>query len=175
MIWHVIEASLICMLMGKMVQIKSIKNQKPRRTLKESYPERVLLWLKIRLMVIVGNLKFDVLQTYGCQGWAGGRVDWEFGIQFSHSVMSNSFVTPQTAACQASLSITNSWSLLKLMSIKLVMPSTISSSVIPFSCLQSFLASGSFPMNQFFPSGGQSIGASFQYQSFQWIFRADFL
>ena len=33
------------------------------------------------------------------------------------------FVTPSTAACQASLSITNSWSLLKLMSIKGVMPS----------------------------------------------------
>ena len=33
------------------------------------------------------------------------------------------FATPWTAACQASLSITNSWSLLKLMSIKLVMPS----------------------------------------------------
>ena len=32
------------------------------------------------------------------------------------------FVTPWTAACQASLSVTNSWSLLKLMSIKLVMP-----------------------------------------------------
>ena len=33
------------------------------------------------------------------------------------------FATPRTAACQASLSITNSWSLLKLMSIELVMPS----------------------------------------------------
>ena len=33
------------------------------------------------------------------------------------------FVTPWTAACQASLPITNSWSLLKLMSIKLMMPS----------------------------------------------------
>ena len=33
------------------------------------------------------------------------------------------FVTPWTAACQASLPITNSWSLLKLMSIELVMPS----------------------------------------------------
>ena len=33
------------------------------------------------------------------------------------------FVTPWTAACQASLSITNSWNLLKLMSIELVMPS----------------------------------------------------
>ena len=37
---------------------------------------------------------------------------------------------------------------------------TISSSVIPFSCLQSFLASGSFPVRQFFTSGGQSIGVS---------------
>ena len=38
---------------------------------------------------------------------------------------------------------------------------TISSSVIPFSsCFQSFPASGSFPMSEFFASGGQSIGAS---------------
>ena len=38
---------------------------------------------------------------------------------------------------------------------------TISSSVTPFpSCLQSFPASGSFPMSRFFTSGGQSIGAS---------------
>ena len=38
---------------------------------------------------------------------------------------------------------------------------TTSSSVVPFSsCLQSFPASGSFPVSQFFTSGGQSIGAS---------------
>ena len=38
---------------------------------------------------------------------------------------------------------------------------TISSSVVPFSsCLKSFPASGSFPMSQFFTSGGQSIGVS---------------
>ena len=38
---------------------------------------------------------------------------------------------------------------------------TISSPVIPFSsCLQSFPTSGSFPMSQFFASGGQSIGVS---------------
>ena len=38
---------------------------------------------------------------------------------------------------------------------------TISSSVIPFSsCPQPFPASGSFPMSQFFPSGGRSIGVS---------------
>ena len=43
-------------------------------------------------------------------------------IQFSGSVMSNS-ATPWTVACLASLSITNSQSLLKLKSFKLVMPS----------------------------------------------------
>ena len=37
---------------------------------------------------------------------------------------------------------------------------TISSSVVPFSCLQSFPASRPFTMSQFFASGGQSIGAS---------------
>ena len=37
---------------------------------------------------------------------------------------------------------------------------TISSSVVPFSCPQSFPASGSFPMSQLFASGGQSIGVS---------------
>ena len=72
---------------------------------------------------------------------------------FSCTVVS---VTPWTAALQASLSITNSQSLLNLMSIELVMPSNHSFSVVPFSsCLQSFPASGSFQMSQFFASGGQ--------------------
>ena len=44
-------------------------------------------------------------------------------VQFSLSVVSD-FVTPWTAACQASLSVTNSWSLLKFMSIELMMPSS---------------------------------------------------
>ena len=71
------------------------------------------------------------------------------------------FATSWTAASQASLSITNSQSFLKLMSIKLVMPSSHPSSVIPFSsCLLSFPASGSFQMNQFFISGGQSFEVS---------------
>ena len=59
------------------------------------------------------------------------------------------FATPWAAACQASLSFTISQSLLKLMSIELVMPSTISSSVVPFSfCPKSFPASGYFPRSQ---------------------------
>ena len=71
------------------------------------------------------------------------------------------FATPWTAPRQASLSITSSWSLLKLMSISRQCHPIISSSVVPFSsCLQSFPASRTLPMNQFFTSGGQSIGAS---------------
>ena len=68
---------------------------------------------------------------------------------------------PWTAACQAFLSFTVSWSLLKLMSIELVMLSNhlILCRPLP-SCPQSLPASGSFPMSPFFTSGGQSIGAS---------------
>ena len=66
-----------------------------------------------------------------------------------------------TAACQASLSITNSQSLLKLMSTELVVLSNHLTLYRPLLfCLQSFPASGSLPMSQLFASGGQSIGAS---------------
>ena len=64
------------------------------------------------------------VQFYG--SWYSGAVEPLCGDKFS-SVQSLShvqlFATPWTAACQASLSITSSWSLLKLMSIKSVMPS----------------------------------------------------
>ena len=66
--------------------------------------------------------------------------------------------TPWTAAHQASLSITNSRSPPKPMSIESMMPSNHSSSFS--SCSQSFLASGSFPVSQLFASGGQSTGVS---------------
>ena len=81
-------------------------------------------------------------------------------LLFSGLVVSD-YVTPWTEAHQASLSFTFSWGLLRLMSTESVMHPTISSSVSPFSsCLQSFLALGSFPMTRHFASVGQSIGAS---------------
>ena len=71
------------------------------------------------------------------------------------------FETLRTAACQASLSLTVSQSLLKLLSLSWWCHPIISSSVTPFSsCPQSFPASGSFTVTQLFASGGQSIGAS---------------
>ena len=81
-------------------------------------------------------------------------------FQFSCSVMSNSLQpyglqhsrllcpSPTLGVCS------NSWP-----SSQWYHP-TISSSFVPFSFLQSFPASGSFPTSQFFVSGGQSIGVS---------------
>ena len=81
-------------------------------------------------------------------------------VQFSHSVMPNSLwshglqhtrlpcPSPTPRACANSCP-SSRWC-----------HPTISSSIVPFSSLQSFPASGSFPMSQFFASGGQSIGAS---------------
>ena len=79
---------------------------------------------------------------------------------YVHSVQSLScvqlFVNSWTAAPQASLSFTNFQSLLKLMSIESVMsPNHL------ILCHPLFLLpSGSFPVSQFFASGGQSIGVS---------------
>ena len=73
---------------------------------------------------------------------------------FSHVLF---FVTPWTAARQASLSITSFQSLLRLMSIESVIPSNHLILCYP---LQTYPASGSFVISQFFASGGQSIGAS---------------
>ena len=85
-------------------------------------------------------------------------------IQFSSVQSLNHvwlFATPWTAACQASLSITNSRSSLKLMSTESVMSSNNLILCYPLLlCLQSFPASGSFQMSQFFASSGQSIGVS---------------
>ena len=68
-------------------------------------------------------------------------------VQFSHSVVSDS-ATPRTEAHQASLSITNSQSLLKFMSVESMMPSNHLIFSLPFSsCLQSFPASGCFTMS----------------------------
>ena len=71
------------------------------------------------------------------------------------------FATPWTVAHQAPLSSTISQSLLRFMSIKLVMLSNHLILCCPLLlCLQSFPASESFPKSWLFTSGGQSIGAS---------------
>ena len=85
------------------------------------------------------------------------------------------FTTRWMVALQASLSFI-SWSLLKLMSIVSMMPSITSSSAAPFSsCSQSFPASGSFPTISSLHQLAKVLELQLQHQSFQWIFRVDFL
>ena len=95
--------------------------------------------------------------------WSSSLV-YQLKVRAGFSSVAQSCLTlcdPCTAAHQASLSITISQSLLKLMSIESVMPSNHLILYRPFSsCLHSFPASGSFPVSQFFASGGQSIGVS---------------
>ena len=85
------------------------------------------------------------------------------------------FVTPWTVARQASLSITNSRSLLKLMSIKSVMPSNhpLSSPSPPTFNLSQ--RQGLFQWVSSLHQVAKVLELQFQHQSFQWIFRTDFL
>ena len=100
----------------------------------------------------------------GFGGWRGERRLGRLGIssvQFSRSVMSNCLrphglqhtrlpCTLPTAGAYSDSCLLSWWC-----------HPTISSSVIPFSsCLQSFSASGAFPMSQLFALGGQSTGVS---------------
>ena len=84
------------------------------------------------------------------------------------------FATPWTAACQASLSITISWSLLKFMSIELVTSSNHLILCRPFLLLPPIFLS----IRVFSSESGSSSQVAkvleLQHQSFQWIFRVDF-
>ena len=126
----------------------------------------LLVWTKclhwISFYVSITFLCCDFLVLYNNWNNDANIDDNEIhSVQFSHSVTSWLFVTPWTAAHQSSLSITISWSLLKLMSSESVMPFNHLILCRPFSsCFQSFPASGSFPVSQFFVSGSQSFRAS---------------
>jgi len=82
-------------------------------------------------------------------------------VQFSCSVMSNSLRLHRLQHARPPCPSPTPRAYSNSRSLSRWCHPTISSSVIPVSyCLQSFLASGSFPMSQFFTSSGQSIGAS---------------
>ena len=102
------------------------------------------------------------------------RQEYQGGLLFSHSVMSSSLwphglqharlpcPSLSSGVCSNSCPLTR-WC-----------HPTISHSVVPFSsCLQSFSESGSFPMSWLFESVAKVL--ELQHQSFQWIFRVDFL
>ena len=82
-------------------------------------------------------------------------------VQFSRSVMSDSLRPHEQQHARLPCPSPTPWAYSNSCPLSRWCHPTISSSVIPFSfCLQSFPASGSFPISQFFLSGGQSIGAS---------------
>ena len=84
------------------------------------------------------------------------------------------FETSWTTACQASLSITNSMSLLELMSIESVMPSNhLSSSSSPAFSLSQH--QGVFKWVSSSHQVAKVLKFQLQHQSFQWLFRTDFL
>ena len=86
------------------------------------------------------------------------------------------FVTPWTTVCQASLSITNSKSLLKLMSIESVMPFNHLILCCPLLLLPSiFPRIRVFSKESFLHQVAEVLVFQLQYQSFHWIFRTDFL
>ena len=87
------------------------------------------------------------------------------------------FATPWTTACQASLSITNSWSLLKLMSIELVMPSNHLILCRPLLILPSIIPSIRVFSNESLLRirWPKYLEFQLQRQPFQLIFRTDFL
>ena len=103
---------------------------------------------------LLASKEIKPVNPKGNQPWIFiGRTDQFSSVQSLSCVQL--FVTPWTAAHQASLSITNSQSLLKFMSTELVMPSQplLSPSPPAFNLSQQ----GSFQMSQLFASGGQSF------------------
>ena len=101
-------------------------------------------------MTLKGTSESDSLRLYLCVCFS-----------VAQSCHVQLFAILRTAARQASLSFTISWSLLQLMSIELMMPPNHLIHCQLLLLLPSIHpVSGSFPMNQLFAAGGQSIGAS---------------
>ena len=120
------------------------------------------------------HLKLFLTKVSGHVSWAPHPLN--LSVQFSHSVVSNSLWSHrlQHARLHCPLPTSRAYSN-SCPSSRWCHP-TSSSSVVPFtSHLQFFPASGSFPMSQFFSSGGHILEFKLQHQSFQWIFRTDFL
>ena len=96
----------------------------------------------------------------------------DISVQFICAVLSDS-VNPRTAKCQASLSITNSKSLFKFMSIESVMP--FNHLILCCPILFLFQHQGLFKWVRSLHQEAKELEFQLQYQSFQWIFRTDFL
>ena len=128
--------------------------------------------LSSRLLSIVSWLRMThqlpMLSQNACCGWGAWCQSLSFGTspfsnsaQFSHSVMSDSLQPHELQHTRPPCPSPTPGVYPNSCPLSCWCHPTISSSVIPFSSRpQSFPASGSFPMSQFFTSGGQSLGVS---------------
>ena len=126
------------------------KNKMPRGLQNIGWPER---WKRLRSKSKLEERVPCMFRTYTFSDNFYEKISRSLVVQSLRRVWL--LVIPWTAAHQASLSFTIFWSLLKLLSIELMMPSNHLILWYPFfSCPQSFPASGSFPMSWLFISGG---------------------
>ena len=123
-------------------------------------------WLKLHLPAqevwvpsLIGELRSYMLGGQKNQNGKQKQYCNKFSYCCSVAKSNLALCDPLNCGTQAPLSFTISQSVLRFMSLESVMPSNYLIHVIPFSShLQSFPASGSFPMSQCFTSDGQSIG-----------------
>ena len=132
------------------------------------------MWVK-NVSVVITKSHLSLKYNLGADTEIKGRASQSVKSSVQSLIHVWILVTPWTVAHQASLSIPRVYS--DSYPLSQWRHPTVSSSVIPFSsCLQSFPASESFPMIQFFVLGGEILEFQFQHhQSFQWVFRTDFL
>ena len=123
------------------------------------YSDEIQMWIQRKLQTLQ-NIQFTIHIHFLKKKNSQGQIQFS-SVQFGRWVVSDSFWPPWITAHQASLFITNSWSLLKLMSIKSVRPSRNLILCHPLLLLPQFLpASGSFPMSQLFTGGSQNTVVS---------------
>ena len=132
-----------------------------KQSLRATYPSRTVLFARLKTSSVTSLLFYFSTICWGSNIRQTYCLVLRLPVQFSCSVVSDSLwphgLQHARLPCPSPTPRTYSNS---CPSSRWCHP-TISSSVIPFSsCLQSFPASGSFPMSQFFASGAQSIGAS---------------
>ena len=131
---------------------------------------KITCWVLIRIAWIYRSSWEELTSR---QYWVFLSINMDFLLLFSCQVVSDS-VTPWTAAPQASLSFTISQSLLKFMIIESVMPSNHLILCCPL------LLPSVFPSIRVFfqwVSSSNQVAKvlALQHQSFQWVFRVDFL
>ena len=143
---------------------------------------RISIILRLRLSTIyqhfgssVGIGKCILERKSSCRVWTKQITGINEYIQSVHLLSHVRLCNPWTAACQASLSIPNSWSLLKLMSIESVMPSNPLILCCPYLLLPSIQHQGLFKWVSSSHQVAKVLEFQLQHQSFQWIFRTDFL